>query len=400
MARLPANRVSPLWLDIARGMACLKPSPSPPESRNADIQPWINLLPLSQACRHGSPISEANRAGLDGRSPASHLVRYGGILQIKSSHPSSALPSTLQQERKTWETSISRFQGEEEHLTTDLLAVEEPLEIQLAYGPTALRIVKPTSVTMRTPGHDFDLVAGFLLTEGIVSDSADIDSIDYVSSPSSAVAITSTDFSRSVLPYQPERNIVRVQLAQDIVLRIASLERNFYTTSSCGICGKASLLALRTVCPPRMANQLRVASSLLYSLPDRLQAAQDVFNKTGALHASGLFDVEGRLHALREDVGRHNAVDKLIGAEFLADRIPLRDRILLLSGRASFELLQKALMGGISMVVSVGAPSSLAVQVAKEFDITLVGFLRKDHFNVYHGEKRISGSVVRMGEMK
>jgi FdhD protein len=173
---------------------------------------------------------------------------------------------------------------------------------------------------------------------------------------------------------------------------MANLERNFYTTSSCGICGKASLLALRTVCPPRAANEFRIAAALLYSLPTRLRAAQNVFAKTGGLHAVGLFDSTGHLFSSREDIGRHNAVDKLLGAEFIADRTPLRDRLLMLSGRASFELLQKALMGGISMVVSVGAPSSLAVQVAKEFDITLVGFLREDHFNVYHGVNRVLGA--------
>jgi FdhD protein len=240
-------------------------------------------------------------------------------------------------------------------------------------------------------------VAGFLLTEGIVSDSADISEISYIAGTSDEVRSATAAARVVVLPYQPERNVVRVELAPDVTVSMANLERNFYTTSSCGICGKASLLALRTVCPPRAANELRVAASLLYSLPDRLRAGQDVFEITGGLHASGLFDAEGRLHSIREDIGRHNAVDKLIGAEFLADRVPLRDKILLLSGRASFELLQKALMGGISMVVSVGAPSSLAVQIAKEFDITLVGFLRDDHFNVYQGAGRISGSMVRAG---
>jgi FdhD protein len=306
-------------------------------------------------------------------------------------------PATAPKDRTTTPTSVSRFVGNEQHTTTDLLAVEEPLEFQLAHGPSGSRKVKSVSVTMRTPGHDFDLAAGFLLTEGIVSDSADIIKISYVAGPSNELRATPAASNAVVLPYQPERNVVRVELAPDVQVSMPNLERNFYTTSSCGICGKASLLALRTVCPPRAANTLKIAASLLYSLPDSLRAGQDVFERTGGLHASGLFDPDGRLHSLREDVGRHNAVDKLIGAEFLADRVPLRDRILLLSGRASFELLQKALMAGIPMVVSVGAPSSLAVQVAKEFDITLIGFLRDDHFNVYQGAGRISASPAKVG---
>jgi FdhD protein len=190
-----------------------------------------------------------------------------------------------------------------------------------------------------------------------------------------------------------KQNIVRVDLAADVAVNLGNLQRNFYTTSSCGICGKASLLALRTVCPPRKPNNLRFDAQILYRLPERLRASQGVFDRTGGLHGAGLFDAAGNLLALREDVGRHNAVDKLIGSEFLADRTPLRDRLLLLSGRASFELLQKALMGGVSMVAAVGAPSSLAVHVAKEFDITLVGFLREGHFNIYHGSERIDGYI-------
>jgi FdhD protein len=194
-----------------------------------------------------------------------------------------------------------------------------------------------------------------------------------------------------MLKLSSKRNIVRVELATNVEVALATLQRNFYTTSSCGICGKASLLALRTVCPPRVTNDFRVTAQALYGLPSRLRASQEMFDRTGGLHGAGLFDLSGNLLALREDVGRHNAVDKLIGAEFLADRTPLRDRLLVLSGRASFELLQKALMGGIQMVAAVGAPSSLAVQVAREFDITLVGFLREKQFNIYHGSERIDG---------
>jgi FdhD protein len=336
-------------------------------------------------------------------SPKPNLAAFSGILPeemdilvpMNNDHPFAS--ATVQRERTTSEASVSRFVGGEEHVTTDFLAVEEPLEIQLAHGPSDSRKVKPISVTMRTPGHDFELVAGFLLTEGIVSDTSDISKISYVAGSSNDLRSPSASREKLILPYQPERNVVRVELVPEAAVSMPNLERNFYTTSSCGICGKASLLALRSVCPPRTNNSLSVSASLLYSLPDCLRSGQDVFKRTGGLHASGLFDSEGHLHAIREDVGRHNAVDKLIGAEFLADRLPLRDRILLLSGRASFELLQKALMAGISMVVSVGAPSSLAVQVAKEFDITLVGFLRCDHFNVYQGAGRISGSVANRG---
>ncbi len=312
---------------------------------------------------------------------------------MNDDYPSGA--TTVPSERTTLETSVNRFIGDQAHATTDLLAVEEPLELQLAHGPSGSRTVKSISVTMRTPGHDFELVAGFLLTEGIVSDAGHLSKISYVAGPSNELQPVPAIRERLMLPYQPERNIVRVELAPEVKVSIANLERNFYTTSSCGICGKASLLALRSVCPPRTRNRLSVRASEIYLLPSRLRSGQNVFERTGGLHAAGLFDADGRLYAIREDVGRHNAVDKLIGAEFLADRVPLRDRILLLSGRASFELLQKALMAGISMVVSVGAPSSLAVQVAKEFDITLVGFLRDDHFNVYQGVEHISGGVAK-----
>jgi FdhD protein len=222
-----------------------------------------------------------------------------------------------------------------------------------------------------------------------VRDPNDIDKIVYAAGSISEVQAANP--TQTSLPYQPTKNVVRVELAPEVVVSLANLERNFYITSSCGICGKASLLALQTVCPPRRKNIFNIDAEILYKLPDRLREAQSLFNRTGGIHGAALFNAAGNLLAAREDVGRHNAVDKLLGAEYLADRTPLRNALLLLSGRASFELLQKALMGGVPMVVAVGAPSSLAVQVAKDFDITLIGFLRDNHFNIYHGAEHILG---------
>jgi FdhD protein len=300
-------------------------------------------------------------------------------------------------DRSVVETSVTRFKGACATSSFDRLAVEEPVEFQLAYGPVNERRVKSISVTMRTPGHDFELAAGFLMSEGLIYDAADIDHVTYVSGKAEAADDQATDNvdqqspgeRKTIAPYQPERNIVRIELMPDVRVYLHALKRNFYTTSSCGICGKASLLALRTVCPPRSGNAFTIPAEVLYALPSRLREAQAGFEQTGGLHAAALFDCSGILRSAREDVGRHNAVDKLLGAEFMADRTPLRDRLLMLSGRASFELLQKALMAGIPMVASIGAPSSLAAQVAKEFDITLVGFLRSNHFNVYQGAQRV-----------
>jgi FdhD protein len=286
------------------------------------------------------------------------------------------------------ETSVDKISGQTSHQVQDSVAIEEPLEIQLGYGPIDSRKTKSISVTMRTPGDDVELAAGFLMTEGVVHDANDIEHIGYTfadfNEPGEKPRIDAARMAGS------RRNTVRVELAADVPVSVANLERNFYTTSSCGICGKASLVALQTVCPPRVKNTFSIDAEVLYTLPGRLRETQGVFDRTGGLHAAGLFDSAGRLLAVREDVGRHNAVDKLIGSEFLADRTPLRNCLLLLSGRASFELLQKALMGGVSMVASIGAPSSLAVQVAKEFDIVLIGFLRQQQFNIYHGAEHIS----------
>jgi len=309
---------------------------------------------------------------------------------MQSPDPTAPQQPDQKTNRSTHVVSIQKVTGLESHHAEDTLAVEEPLEIQLAYGPHSARSVKSISVTMRTPDHDFDLAAGFLMTEGVVRDSNDIDQIVYAPGSIGETAHT-LETTNSTLPYQPARNVVRVELVPDVIISLANLERNFYTTSSCGICGKASLLALQTVCPPRRKNIFQIEAEVLYTLSNRLREAQSLFNQTGGIHGAALFDASGNLLAAREDVGRHNAVDKLLGAEFLADRTPLSNALLLLSGRASFELLQKALMGGISMVTAVGAPSSLAVQVAKDFDITLVGFLRDRHFNIYNGREHILG---------
>lgn len=263
-------------------------------------------------------------------------------------------------------TSIVRVEHNKAVVAEDFLAVEEPLEIQLEYGPAKERVSKPISITMRTPGQDGELAAGFLMTEGVIDDPGDI---------------------KTITPSGP--NVVRVELVTGFVVKATSLERNFYITSSCGVCGKASLLALQVACPPRRPNRFRIREETLRSLPERLRKQQILFKKTGGLHAAGLFDAMGNLCALREDAGRHNAVDKLIGSEWLADRTPLYERILLLSGRASFELLQKSVMAGIPMVACVGAPSSLAVAIAQQFDVTLVGFLHEDSFNIYYGAERI-----------
>ena len=284
----------------------------------------------------------------------------------------------------TSSVAISRVDGEVSEEAIDLLAVEEPLEIRLTFGTFDARRTKSITVTMRTPGHDEELAAGFLLTEGVLNDSTQIVHIDSFAETAQPTS------SASALPDSSPGNIVRIEIGPEVEVHTATLERNFYTTSSCGICGKASLLALRSVCPPRRRNELSTSVETIYTLPKLLRDSQPVFASTGGLHGAALFTVDGRLILSREDVGRHNAVDKLLGNQFLEDAIPLRDKILMLSGRISFELMQKAVMAGIPMVVAVGAPSSLAVKVAKDFDITLVGFLRDRRFNVYHGASHIT----------
>lgn len=250
----------------------------------------------------------------------------------------------------------------------DSLAVEEPLELRVAGRPLA--------VTMRTPGHDVELVHGFLLTEGVITAKADVALARYCDSVDPQGRNT--------------YNVLDVVLAEGVAPPQPGVERNFYTTSSCGVCGKASLEAvrLRTRFPPA-ADPLRVRAEVLAGMPDTLRAAQRVFAATGGLHAAGLFTAEGQLLVVREDIGRHNAVDKVTGWALLADRIPAAGCVLLVSGRASFELTQKAVMAGIPALAAVSAPSSLAVELAAEAGVTLVGFLRGTTMNVYAGAHRV-----------
>lgn len=284
---------------------------------------------------------------------------------------------------------VIHFRGGEVQSLQDILAIEEPLEIRLQHGRNGGRQTRSLSVTMRTPGDDFELAAGFLAAQGVIRERADLIAIDWVVGQSSRVKAAGR---RSVLRIddgKSYRNTLEVRLHPNVVVNSARLERNFDTTSICGVCGKASILALRTVCPALMPDSFEIDSRSLCELPTKARSRQSQFEMTGGMHVSALFDSLGELLSIREDVGRHNAVDKLVGAELLAGRVPLRDRLLFLSGRASFELLQKALMAGIPMVVSVGAPSSMAVEVAREFGITLVGFVQNDRFHIYNRPGRI-----------
>jgi len=285
---------------------------------------------------------------------------------------------------------IFRVKRDEIAQVQDAVAVEEPLEIQLVYGVVDNRKVKSISITMRTPGNDDELAAGFLMTEGVVRDATHITSIGPPSAAKTAPP-KKTDIARATLPTGLRSQVIRVELSPEVEVSMSTLQRNFYITSSCGVCGKASLLALRTLCPLPQHDNFMIRSDILSTLPQQLQPVQAAFKETGGLHAASLFTSDGELHSVREDVGRHNAVDKLLGEAFLQDAVPLRNHLLLLSGRASFELLQKAVMGGIPMVAAIGAPSSLAIEVAREFSITLVGFLRPDSFNIYSAPERVSG---------
>jgi FdhD protein len=269
-------------------------------------------------------------------------------------------------------TRVRVVQDGKMRVRPDTLATEEPMEIRLITGGERQTV----AVTMRTPGADFELAAGFLYGEGIVKSPDDIAKISYCVD--------------SDLDAAQQYNIVNVELRGGREYDLRPLERHFYTSSACGVCGKASLeqLELRG-CPVALPGP-EVSAETLYALPEKLREAQGLFDATGGLHAAALFDAEGNLVALREDVGRHNATDKLVGWALLENRLPLAGHLVMVSGRSSFEILQKCLTAGVPFVCAISAPSSLAVDVAREFGMTLVGFLRDRRFNVYAGQERVA----------
>lgn len=254
----------------------------------------------------------------------------------------------------------------------DSLATEEPMEVRLLTGAAKQTV----AVTMRTPGADFELAAGFLYGEGIISSRDEIKKISYCVDPD--------------MDAEQQYNIVNVELRGNRDYDLRSLERHFYTTSACGVCGKASLEQLELRGCPVVSPGPEVSAETIYSLPEKLREAQGLFDATGGLHAAALFGADGDLLTLREDVGRHNATDKLIGWALMQGRLPLSENIVMVSGRSSFEILQKCLTAGVPLVCAISAPSSLAVDVARQFGITLVGFLRNERFNVYSAPERVS----------
>ena len=271
---------------------------------------------------------------------------------------------------------ISKVSDGARNAVEDHVAVEEPLEIQLSAPTAHLAAAKSISITMRTPGHDVELALGFLFTEAIISRIGDVSNSSSTGKPDPDTGL---------------QNTVRVELNPGVEVDFDRLQRHFYTTSSCGVCGKASIDALRVNVSKSLHDKgTTFDRKLIESLPDKLLHEQQLFSQTGGLHAAAAFDERGRLEIVREDVGRHNAVDKVIGKLLIQDALPANNMGLLVSGRASFELVQKTLVAGITTLIAVSAPSSLAVALAEEYGMTLIGFLRGSSFNIYSGEHRIT----------
>ena len=264
-------------------------------------------------------------------------------------------------------TTVQEWRNGEVHQTPDYLVAEEPLEIRVNGAPL--------SVTMRTPGDDLELAAGFLLTEGIIQSGRQIERLEHAAPTQ-----------------QSARNVVEVQLLPDVEFDIEKFRRNFFATSSCGICGKASIEAVRVRGVRAPNPNFRISPEILCQIPESLREAQPIFSRTGGLHGAALFNSQAELIEVREDVGRHNAVDKLIGWAFLSKIENLGNYLMLVSGRGGFEIVQKCLVAGLPVLASVSAPSGLAVRLAREFQLTLVGFLRGKRFVIYAGEERLNMS--------
>lgn len=281
--------------------------------------------------------------------------------------------------QSTIQHKIFKINGSKTTAITDTLAVESPLEIQLVWSENGKRVRQSISVTMRTPSMDFELAIGFLFAEGIISDFNEVLQIRY-----------GDDAQTEDL----QGNVVVVELQPSVKVAIEKLDRHFYTTSSCGVCGKASIELVQShTCYYLPTDTPKITANLLHELPNKLREQQSLFEDTGGIHAAALFDKMGNLLCLCEDVGRHNALDKLIGKALKEHRLPLKDCMVLVSGRASFELIQKALMAGIPILAAVGAPSSLAVELADTYNMTLIGFLRGGQFNVYTGVERVDNGM-------
>jgi len=269
--------------------------------------------------------------------------------------------------------NLNKLTGKQFSFDQDLVAVEEPLEIRVGYGPSAEREQRTLSITMRTPGQDFELAIGFLFSEGLIESYDQIKDIHYCEN----------------VKKEEKENVIRVELNEKLNIDFSKLERYFYTNSSCGVCGKTSIEALENLnCKPQGLS-FSFKKELVKELPGIMLDKQLVFEYTGGIHAAALFNIKGELSALKEDVGRHNALDKLIGWALINKLVPLSESILMVSGRVSYELMQKAIIAEIPVVIAVGAPSSLAVDMAAKFNITLIGFTRNNKFNVYHGIERL-----------
>jgi len=271
------------------------------------------------------------------------------------------------------EVEVIALDGAQRAAKPDDVAGEEPLEIRLVSGGATNTL----AITMRTPGNDFELAAGFVYGEAIVRRREDLVAMDYCIDP--------------IIDPEQRYNIVNVELSSAAEkVDVSRFERHFVTSSACGVCGRAQINSLRDLGVTPLDDGLRVASSLIYNLPERMREGQRVFASTGGLHAAALFNERGDLLAVREDVGRHNAVDKIAGWALLGSRLPLESCILMVSGRAGYEIVQKSVMARIPIVCSVSAPSSLAVELAREFNVTLVGFLRGTHANIYSAPQRVT----------